>query len=465
MLQSPHEIALGNGRRRRLGVRSRCCWPERATRSRLPGAAARTSAAGRGRVRRGRGFGGGFGARGFGAGVGIGLGRHAAGLAAGIIVVLILLGLTLAAIVAFGAWRYSRVRRARVERVRLAALEAAENDPAFAPDVVDRETRALFSNIEQAWSADDRARLAQLVGPDLMVEWGRRLDDFARRGWHNEVEIMGEPQIEYVGLVNRGDDRDDHVVVRVTARMTDVVLDSYGNRLLRDGAASPLTTMCEYWTLGKRDGHWTLVSIEQRAEGDHELAEEIVATPWSDVDRLRDTSLVEQAVAERTPAGTDIGELAPAELSAEARATALDLSLVDGRFAPDVLIAAVRRAVQAWTDAVDGSDADLRRLASAPATRDLLHPGDDTERTRLVLRGARVRSVRIVAVDAHAQPPRMTVEIEVSARRYIQDRDTEAVLSGDQGHETTFRERWALDLDGDDEHPWRIVDAAAPAPA
>ena len=121
--------------------------------------------------------------------------------------------------------------------------------------------------------------------------------------------------------------------------------------------------------------------------------------------------------------------------------------------------------MRAWTDAVDGADDDLRRLASDGAARDLLHPGDASERTRLVLRGPRVRSVRIVAVDAHSEPPRMTVELLVSAHRYIEDRDTAAVLTGDQGHVTTFGERWALALDGDDEHPWRIVDAAAPATA
>ena len=77
-----------------------------------------------------------------------------------------------------------------MERVRLAALEAAENDPEFAPDVVDRETRALFANIEQAWSADDARAWPSCVGPDLMVEWNRRLDDFARRGWRNEVSIL-----------------------------------------------------------------------------------------------------------------------------------------------------------------------------------------------------------------------------------------------------------------------------------
>jgi hypothetical protein len=223
--------------------------------------------------------------------------------------------------------------------------------------------------------------------------------------------------------------------------------------------------MCEYWTLGKRDGHWCLVSIEQRAEGDHQLVEEIIVTPWSDVDRLRDTSLVEQAVADRTPDGTNIGELASPSLSDQARAAALDLSLVDGRFAPDVLTAEVKRAVQAWTDAVDGSDADLRQLSSGRATRDLLHPGDPSEQSRLVLRGPRVHSVEIVALDPHATPPRMTVELKVSAHRYIEDRDTLAVLRGDPKRETAFSERWGMALDGDAEHPWRIVDAAAPATA
>ena len=36
-----------------------------------------------------------------------------------------------------------------------------------------------------------------------MVEWSRRLDDFAAKGWHNRVEVLGEPEIQYVGLVNR----------------------------------------------------------------------------------------------------------------------------------------------------------------------------------------------------------------------------------------------------------------------
>jgi predicted lipid-binding transport protein (Tim44 family) len=57
----------------------------------------------------------------------------------------------------------------------------------------------------------------------------------------------------------------------------------------------------------------------------------------------------------------------------------------------------------------------------------------------------------------------MTVEFEVHGRRYIENRDTTTILSGSQDRATTFTERWTLALEGDDEHPWRIASAAAPA--
>lgn len=410
-----------------------------------------------------RGGGGGFGGRGVGPLVGYGVGRHAAGIAAGLIVLIVVVVLAVVAASLIAAMRYRARRRERVRRVELAALEAAEDDPEFAPDVVHREVERIFREVESAWSVGDRERLGRLVGPDLMVEWNRRLDDFARRGWRNEVSIVSGPELEYVGLVNRPDDRDDRVCVRVSARLRDVVYDSYGNELMRGDVRSEVSTMCEYWTMGKRDGHWVLVSIEQQREGDHELDEAIVATPWGDTARLEERSMVEQAAAAKPAGDVTVAEVAPAELIGEARAAALDLSLVDGRFAPDVLAAEVGRAVEAWAEAVDGSDADLRRLASAGAAHQLLHPGDPSARTRLVVRGPHVRSVRIVALDARTEPATMTVELEVRGRRYVEDRDTAAVVAGSQATATTFHERWTLALNGDDDYPWRIVDAVATA--
>jgi predicted lipid-binding transport protein (Tim44 family) len=77
------------------------------------------------------------------------------------------------------------------------------------------------------------------------------------------------------------------------------------------------------------------------------------------------------------------------------------------------------------------------------------------------VRGPRVRGVTIESLEAHAQPPRMTVSVEAEGRRYIEDRDTTAVVAGSQSAAARFTERWTLALDGGDANPWRIVDAAA----
>jgi predicted lipid-binding transport protein (Tim44 family) len=370
------------------------------------------------------------------------------------------------AVAGFYAWvqsvRYQARRREREQRVELAAAEAAEDDAAFAPDVVREQATALFKTIQVAWDARDRARLAELVGADLMVEWNRRLDDFERRGWHNRVSVAAGPKVEYVGLINRAEDEDDRAVVRIEATLNDIVEDKHGRRVMRSDNESATSRVAEYWTLCKRasGGTWMLLSIEQRAEGDHHLSDELVATPWSD-SRVRDAALVEGAVADKLPEGTAVSEVASIGYDGDARAEALDLSLADARFAPDVLEVAVRRAVAAWAEAVDGSDRDLAALATPEALRDLLHPGDARGETRLVVRGPRVRAVTIEALDAHAEPPRMTVAIEAEGRRYIEDRDTAEVLSGSQSQAARFTERWTFALAGSDTDPWRIVDAAA----
>jgi predicted lipid-binding transport protein (Tim44 family) len=369
--------------------------------------------------------------------------------------------------------RYRARRRERVQRVELAAHEAAQDDAAFAPDVVREQAAKLFREIQNAWSRGDVAGLKQLVGGDLMVEWERRLKDFERKGWRNRVAerkgwrnrvaIMSGPLVEYVGMTNRAEDHADRVVVRVEARLQDVVIDRYGNQLAHNSSNTTARTLAEYWTLGKRqqDGHWMLLSIEQRAEGDHHLSADFVTTPWDDTGRLRDEALVEGAAADALPEGTNAGELVSVSYADDARAAALDLSLVDGRFAPDILEVAVRRVVAAWTEAVDGSDEPLEAISTPEALGQLLHPNDPSRRTRLVVRGPRVLDVQIAHLDADAQPPRMTVAVTAEGRRYIENRDTAAVLAGSQSTATRFTEHWTLALDGSPDNPWRIVDAAA----
>lgn len=296
-----------------------------------------------------------------------------------------------------------------------------------------------------------------------MSEWGRRLDDFARKGWHNRVQLLEPPHVVYVGLRRGSSDLPDRVTVRIDARLRDYVVDRRGRHIKHLGRMTETTRLREFWTLGRRDHRWILVSIEQGAEGAHALKDQIVATPWSDDSGLRDQAIVEQAVAEALPADVAPAEVASLEFAGDARAAALDLSLADGRFAPDVLEVAARRAVAAWTEAIDGDDQALKQIADPQAIEQLLYPGDPSHRTRLVVRGAAVKEIRITGLDPAASPPQMELEIELHGARYIEDRDTAAVIAGSQTRASSFVEHWTLALTGDEREPWRIVRAGTGA--
>lgn len=356
-----------------------------------------------------------------------------------------------------------RHRSSQRERsVQLAAAEAAEDDPEFAPENVLATAERLFFEIEKAWDAEDRVHLRGLVAPDLLAEWERRLDDFDRRGWRNHVEPIGRPKIEYVGLNHKGDSDNDRVVVKIDARLKDYVIDSYGRHLKRTGRLGETSRMREFWTLGRRGPHWVLISIEQGAEGKHALEEQIVSTPWADTAGLRDEAMVQAAVADAVPEGTKISEVADLQFEGDAQSAANDLSLADGRFAPDVLEIAARRAVDGWAQAVDGNDTNLRKIATPAAAKELLYAGDASGRTRMVVRGPHVNRIRIVGLDAGAQPPTMTMEVDLTGRRYLEDRDTTAVVAGSRSRASSFTERWTMTLDGDQSQPWRISAVAAP---
>jgi predicted lipid-binding transport protein (Tim44 family) len=418
------------------------------------------AAAGGGSSGFGGGGGGGGGFSGGGGGFS-GNGGSGGGSLIGFLVLVAIVGvLVLAGMVA--AWRLSRKRRKRAARVHLAAAEAAEDDAAFAPGTLVPAARKLHEEAQKAWDARDREKLRRLVGDDLFEEWSRRLDDFDRKKWHNRVKLVQEPEISYVGLVNRERDDEDRAVVHISALLEDYVVDRVGRQVNRNGSTGKLSVTQEFWTLAKRDGRWIVSSIEQEAEGGHHYESEIVATPWAD-SRVADQAVVETAVADGLPAGFTPADVADLDFDGDARAAALDLSVADPRFAPDVLEASARRAVEAWAEAVDGADAPLEAVASPSAVAELLHPGDAGQSTRLVVRGPRVRSIRIAALDAGTSPATMTIDVELGGVRYVENRDTAAVVSGSRTGATSFTERWTMALDGPDQGPWRIVRTAGVA--
>ena len=129
---------------------------------------------------------------------------------------------------------YAKASRERLRAVQAAAAEAAEDDPAFDPAEVAARARELYLAVQDAWSRNDRARLRELVFPDLMAEWDRRLDDFASRGQRNVVDVQ-VLEVHQVGLVNRTDDEDDRVVVLMQATLLDYVSPTAG------GSCAPTT--------------------------------------------------------------------------------------------------------------------------------------------------------------------------------------------------------------------------------
>ena len=400
------------------------------------------------------GGGGGSGGGGFGGGGSGGGGGGGVGI---LLLVVVIIVVAISAFVA-GLLAERKIRRRRV-RVHTAAAEAATDDAYLAAEAVEREARELYLASQAAWDARDRVALRRLVGDDLMVEWSRRLDDFDRKGWHNRVRVTGTPGVRYVSLVNRAEDADDRVVVLIEASLEAYVETAGGARLMRDGEGGEGVSMTEYWTLARRDDRWIVVSIEGSDEGGHHLDAAIVAVPEADVEGLRDETVTELASTTAVPEGFTTADLAVVDFEGSAREEALDLSVADGRFAPDVLEVAARRAVSAWAGAVDGADAQLEALASPDAVRTLLHGDDASGRTRLVVRGPSVRLIRITGVRVESEPAVMDVEVEVSARRYVEDRDTTDVVSGSRGSTTQFIERWTFALDGPVEAPWRLVDA------
>jgi predicted lipid-binding transport protein (Tim44 family) len=352
-----------------------------------------------------------------------------------------------------------RARADREAAVRRAAAEAAEDDPLFDADLVTQHAGALFVAIQRAWSQNDVDTLRRLVGDELMVEWEARLADFRRKGWRNVVDVLEGPDVRYVGVANRAGDADDRAVVRLTARLRDVVVDGNGDVIPNE--EGEVARVSEYWTLSKRAGDWIVVSIEQEKEGAHQLSERLVAVPESDEATLRAEAVMEVAAEDEVRAD-QVGELLSPGFSGTARAAALDLSLVDGRFAPDVLATAVGQVVEAWSEAIDGPDEPLAARTTPQALEALLYP-TGSRRSRLVIRGLNVRETTIAAV-APGPPPEVRLELDVEGVQYVEDRDTTEVLAGSKRRRTRTRQVWTLRLSDDQRAPWMVVDASGVIP-
>jgi hypothetical protein len=163
----------------------------------------------------------------------------------------------------------------RVECVRVAAVEAAHDDPAFASDEVCAAGARLFQRTQAAWSQEHRAELRRLLAPTVYAEWDKRLRALRRRNMSSRVSIAGPVTVQFVGLHNSADDARDRAVVRVSAMLVESLIDDAQRQRWQRR-----TPILEYWTLAKNAaGDWICFAVEHERDGAHNLHDPIVAVP------------------------------------------------------------------------------------------------------------------------------------------------------------------------------------------
>jgi hypothetical protein len=338
------------------------------------------------------------------------------------------------------SWRGRR----RVARARGAALEAAEQDPAFEPTRIRTAVRRMLRAAEREWRTP--GALQPRENQEVIQRWAR-----AKRVWLGRgVQLEGEPRIDLVHLVNREDDAEDRVVVRV--RM----------QLHHEHVAAPLDPhtvhVDELWTLGRFRTSWRLLSTDGDPLSGPALGASLIPTPWADDARLGEESLRELS----QPNG--VAQPPPGELVAPQRsvnATLADLALVDGRFARELLGLEIGRLFEAWSHATTGPGRPLHLVARDTAADALLHPRGPA--SRLVLADARLKTWRVDSLRADATPPRVGVSVTASAIRYLVDTVSGEHQAGSTTIPHTIELSWTLELADDAHTTWRLASTTDPA--
>ena len=285
----------------------------------------------------------------------------------------------------------------RERRVELAAAEAAEDDPAFAPDVVRARPRPAVRWRSRPPGTPATDRLRAPGRPRAAARVGAAAGRLRRRGLaqpgRRPIEApQGRVRRPRTGRRRRttGWSSGSRPGSRLRARTPTAQRVARAGRLQRDGdgarvldagkARRPLDPALDRAGCRGR-------ARAQRADRGHAVVRRAGAARRG-AGRGRG--------GRRGPDGANVAEVADLDYDGDARAAALDLSLADGRFAPDMLEVAAppgRRRV--------GRGGRRRRRRAA---RDR-HPGgrqraaasgrSERTRTRLVVRGPEIEQIRI----------------------------------------------------------------------
>jgi hypothetical protein len=336
----------------------------------------------------------------------------------------------------------------RANRAHYAAVEAAEDDPNFSPEAIEEFVTEIVALADALWRNGECGALDGCPDERLVRAWAR-----SRASWLGSgLKVVGKPSIDILRVVNRADEEEDRAVVRVFVHIH--------CRHPRLGfVATRYVHLDERWTLGRSGGRWVVLSIGGDPLAGPILAAPLVPNPSFDTERLREESLAELANARRVGDDVALSDLVSAD---EPPALALfDLSLLDGRFESALIATQLAHLLEAWEEAMTGSDGPFEELASARARTTLLRP---RRGTRLIIRDAVLKSWQPTRLDLTRKPLTIEVALDVEAVRYVIT-DGGSHLAGEATEPRRMGLTWVLELTGPRGIPWRLAGSNSPAEA
>jgi len=143
--------------------------------------------------------------------------------------------------------RAELVGRGRARQAELAAAEAADEDPVFAPDRIRETVTELLGIGESVWLGTKAGGLSERRDGRLIAAWAESRAAALGRG----LRLDGEPSVELLQVINRSGQSEDRVIVRVRCWVHSQQPASLPN----DGLVASLGTphrfkLDERWTLG-----------------------------------------------------------------------------------------------------------------------------------------------------------------------------------------------------------------------
>jgi hypothetical protein len=341
---------------------------------------------------------------------------------------------------AWAEWKGVCILSARLASRESDIVAAAARADASAEPLVPDELRAFvvqqIAAERDGWQRGDPTSIAALFQSKFDRPEGRyRI--FTRR----------DPLVRLVWASKRAADGSWRVVVLLWLELVTV------GRSWRFYKRYSIESGC--WTLIREGESWSVDRVESAVDGRHYLTDPL--PDHGSGQELHDEATISTAVEDVAPGELPVAELT--DVDASTKSQLLDLSLVDGRFAPDAIAACVCEIARVWESATFARDRRvLERWCTPEAATQLFHPTPHGLRRVLNLE---TRRVQINALHPDPEPPTVSVTLELHGQRWLAT-DRGGKISGSRTRQREFTEHWTLRLDPSTESPWRLIDVQDP---